>query len=391
MSDQFGFPQELLDQDEKVRLNYFHEKMINHPQLMTVHQEVMDCIHTGVDDLVIYVIGPTCVGKSTLGRGIVRELYKENSIEMMQDLGMLPANIFKVPNPDSGNFEWKDCYISALESMKEPMIEKKISERRIKDLVGNQITLPNHGLRRALINAYRYRQTKVSIWDEGQHITKVASGRRLRDQADNVKYIAEESRTVPILLGTSELYLLPKLSGQLGRRVHVIPFLPYPMKDLDDRGVFMELLHNVQLHIPHSNCINLADNYKFFYERSLGCFGLLHNWILRTLMLVYKSKSKKITLKDFEKGMDQPSVLVQISEEIKEVYKCITPPSNWRKMIQVNLSIPAELKPRKNKQSSKDDINTEKDDKQEEAVQKSGQKHKPGESKPRRDPVGRPD
>lgn len=389
MNDSHAFPTNLLDLPAKMRLDYFDNKIIAHPMLQEVHDQVLDAIHTGTKDLVIYVIGPTGVGKSTLGRGIVKALYKECAEAMLTDPGMIPCCIFQVPNPDRSHFEWKDCYTSALEAMQEPLISRKIQKSSTEE----QVPMPGHGLRRALISAYKNRHCIAAVWDEGQHLTTVVSGRRLQDNANNIKYIAEASKTIPILIGTAELFLLPELTGQLGRRTCVIPFFPYSLQKKGDRKTFEEILYNIQCHIPHHNCIDLVAHYEIFYELSMGCVGVLHNWILRTLSAVYKTDKQEITLEDFERNIHPPTVLLQIAKEIEEARKKLIPPQDWRKKLRNKLGLRPQPQPKEETEHStiaSQSASNSTDGSDHKEKQPKPKNLKPGESKPRRDPVGIP-
>lgn len=386
------FPIELLDSPPKVRLDYFDSKLIAHRKLQAVNDQVLDAIHTGIKDLVIYVVGPTGVGKSTLGRGIVKALYKEYQEEMQKDPGMIPASIFQVPNPDRSHFEWKDCYTSALEAVQEPLIKYKVQNNNMYPSVQQPISMPGHGLRRALISAYKNRRCVAAVWDEGQHLTTVASARRLQDNANNIKFIAEASKTIPILIGTAELFLFPKLSGQLGRRTYIVPFLPYTLATEEDRKDFKEILYNVQCHIPHRKCVDLVMHYEFFYELSMGCIGILHNWVLNTLAAVYTMDKQKITLKDFEENTHPPTVLLQIAQEIKDVRQELVPPQDWRKELRSRLGLKPEpnFKPEIQFDGLAQAELAPGDGMDKEKKPPKQKKLKPGESKPRRDTVGIP-
>jgi hypothetical protein len=54
--------------------------------------------------------------------------------------------------------------------------------------------------------------------DEAQHLARISSGRRLSDQLDVIKSIANRTQTVHVLFGTYELMAFRNLSAQLSRR-----------------------------------------------------------------------------------------------------------------------------------------------------------------------------
>jgi hypothetical protein len=53
--------------------------------------------------------------------------------------------------------------------------------------------------------ALRYRRPRAVLIDEAQHLFALASGRRLEDQLNVLKSLANRSNTVHVLFGTYEL------------------------------------------------------------------------------------------------------------------------------------------------------------------------------------------
>src|SRR5207249_6305769 len=83
--------------------------------------------------------------------------------------------------------------------------------------------------------ALRYRRPPVVFVDEAQHIARIASGRRLSDQLDVIKSIANRTQTVHVLLGTYELLAFRNLSAQLSRRSVDVHFARYSADSPEDR------------------------------------------------------------------------------------------------------------------------------------------------------------
>ena len=86
--------------------------------------------------------------------------------------------------------------------------------------------------------------------DEAQHLARIASGRRLSDQLDVIKSIANRTETVHVLLGTYELLAFRNLSAQLSRRSVDLHFQRYRADCGEDRQVFRSVLLTFQKQLP---------------------------------------------------------------------------------------------------------------------------------------------
>jgi len=136
--------------------------------------------------------------------------------------------------------------------------------------------------------------------DEAQHLSKMASGRRLLDQLDVVKSIANQTRIVHVLFGTYDLLAFRNLNGQLSRRSLDVHFPRYRAESASERQVFINILQSFAHHMPLAEPPDLAANWELLYERSIGCVGILKQWLMRALYSVLRCGGKTIARKDLE-------------------------------------------------------------------------------------------
>src|SRR4051794_4142625 len=73
------FPLELLSRPEAERLDYFKNYRIKHPKLMKADAALWRAINARVSNSIIFVFGPTGVGKSTLCTRIAERLTDQAS------------------------------------------------------------------------------------------------------------------------------------------------------------------------------------------------------------------------------------------------------------------------------------------------------------------------
>ncbi len=119
----------------------------------------------------------------------------------------------------------------------------------------------------AVEQALRYRRPRAVLVDEAQHLAKMASGRRLLDQLDVIKSIANRTGTVHVLFGTYDLLAFRNLSGQLSRRSVDVHFCRYRAANAEDRRTFLNVLGSFERQMPLSESPELVDNWEFLYER----------------------------------------------------------------------------------------------------------------------------
>src|SRR5271165_6307421 len=113
----------------------------------------------------------------------------------------------------------------------------------------------------------------------------MVSGRRLIDQLDVIKSLANCTRTIHVLLGTYELLALRHLNGQLGRRTIDINFRRYSADNPADVHVFKNTVLTFQKHLPLPAESDLLQMWELLFERSVGCVGILKEWLQRALIL----------------------------------------------------------------------------------------------------------
>lgn len=312
MQKQDGFPRELLNQPVSDRIAYFQDYTMPHKKLEKAAERLKHSIQQPAGASLIFVFGPSGVGKSTLLRKITQELIEAALPEMEFDRGYIPIAGIEAIAPEFSNFDWKDFYVRALMALNEPMIEKKINR-----------TDSKLKLRLALESALRNRKPDAFFVDEAQNLSKVVSGRKLRDQTDCIKSLANIAQTQFVLCGTYELLVLRNLSGQLCRRSTDIHLPRYYAEDINDLKAFQGVLKTFQSYLPLPETPNLWEHWDFCYERSIGCIGILKDWLSRTLSAVLEENkdAKTLTLKHLEDhawSTNQCSIMLKEAKEYEK-------------------------------------------------------------------------
>ncbi|PYU68048.1 MAG: AAA family ATPase, partial [Acidobacteria bacterium] len=244
-----NFPRELLNRPVSERLAYFRSYTVAHPLLKEADTALKRAIQEPAGGSLVFVVGPTGVGKTTLRLRVEQYLKEAFLPEAKEDVGRIPVVAVEAVAPDSGNFNWKDYYQRALRSLEEPLIRHKIGSCG-QDLHTCTSRTAGTELRYALEQALRFRRPTAVMVDEAQHLTKMASGRKLSDQLDSLKSLANLTGCVHVLIGTYELLPCRNLSAQLSRRSIDIHFRRYRADDPKDVEAFQRVIFSFQRQLP---------------------------------------------------------------------------------------------------------------------------------------------
>ena len=315
-----GFPRQLLDRPTSERLAYFRSYAIAHPRLTIVSDALRRAIQEPTGCSLILVIGPTGVGKTTLRLRIEQELKERFLTAGEADPGRIPVVGIEAVAPDSGNFSWKDYYRRALQALEEPLIDQKIdyptrygSRNQSGELtIASRVGSPE--LRQAMEQALRHRRPAAVLIDEAQHLTKIASGRRLGDQLDCLKSLASLTGCVHVLIGTYDLLPCRNLSAQLSRRSIDIHFRRYQTDNAEDVVAFQRIIFSFQRHLPVAEEPALGRDWEYCYAHSMGCVGILKDWFTRALAEVLEQDAPTVTRADLERhawSLDQCEKMVR--------------------------------------------------------------------------------
>ena len=288
--------------------------------------------------------------------------------------------------PDSGNFNWKEFYKSILKKLDEPCINHKIKPSKRNDgnkiyrrLFTNRLT-PGTELREATEHAIKYRRPVTLLVDEAQHLAKMSSGRKLQDQLDSIKSLASSTEIPIVLIGTYELLALRNLSAQLSRRSVDVHFRRYRAEHSDELKAFKNVLWSFQNHLPIHEQPDLVAEWDYFYERSVGCIGVLKVWLTRALAKALKDGGKVLSHKHLERSALSVSQCEKMLEEAIEGEALLDDSREARARLRRLMGLEAQFTKSKNGHG--------------ESGENEGKsitprkRRRPGERNPKRDPIG---
>jgi energy-coupling factor transporter ATP-binding protein EcfA2 len=304
-------PFEPLPEARQALLDRFKNYAVWHPRLVQVQTHVLDTIWEPADVVYVVVCGPSGVGKSKLADVLARRLNTPKSASN----GHFPrrALLMNTRPPDGELFHRTNFYQKGLELLGKTTFDRHItvdvttSEHLIekKRPRGKVLAYPdNPEVRDAYEKELRRLTLRTVILDEAQHLIQSGDGKQPKDQLNWIKSMATETGVLHVLIGTYDLLPFCNLDGQMARRGSEFHFARYHMEDENDcqafRNAFLSLLKQIPLNVDHDS---LMQRWWYFFEGSIGCIGILKQWLVRALYRALREESAELTRAHLEQSV----------------------------------------------------------------------------------------
>jgi hypothetical protein len=117
-------------------------------------------------------------------------------------------------------------------------------------------------------------------------------------------------------MGTYDLLHFRTLNGQLGRRCVQIHFPRYRLDQAEDVREFKKVLRSFQKHLPLAEEPDLEGTWTYYYERSVGCVGVLKEWLSRALGLALEEGAATLTRETIERALLPADELAVMARDI---------------------------------------------------------------------------
>src|SRR6266487_76846 len=361
---QSNFPRELLEQPHTSRLDYFKGYTIAHPALSRAFDTIWNALREPAGALLVFVFGPTGVGKTTLLAHIEKRIIEQALSLLEQDRSRLPVVKLEAVAPSARQFRWPDFYNRALISVHETLIEDKVNADLLTPRYNAQLqryVAPRTGvdvaeLRLAWEQVLTYRRPSAVLIDEAQHLAKMSRGVKLLDQLDHLKSLAVMSQTVHVLAGTYDLLAFRNLSAQLSRRSVDVHFPRYRATDKQEVRAFKSVVQAFQRHLPLEEPPDLVHQWKYLYAHTIGCVGVLNDWLTKALAEALETGQKTLTQELLEHHALSVDRCDQMMSDIEEGERALSYDADAEYRLRVRLGLEA---PRPRRQVKKPQENDE--------------------------------
>src|SRR5439155_12354609 len=133
-----------------------------------------------------------------------------------------------------------------------------------------------------------------------------------------IKSLANRTKIPIVLLGTYELLPFRNLSAQLSRRSIDVHFRRYRANHIEETKTFKNVLWSFQNHLPLHETPDLIGDWDYFYERSIGCVGVLKEWLIRAHVKALRDGGKTLTRRHLDKSVPSISKCSRMLSDIIE-------------------------------------------------------------------------
>src|SRR6266516_6902665 len=119
-----------------------------------------------------------------------------------------------------------------------------------------------------------------------------------------------------VLVGNFDLYDFCHLNAQAARRMRDLPFARYHLDNQTECEEFVGALRSLLERVPLSVDVpGLLSHWRWFGEWSLGCIGVLSDWLVETVDTLCKEGATTLTIEALTRHALQPDQRVRMEAE----------------------------------------------------------------------------
>lgn len=260
----------------------FENFLSPHPKLVVAARSLarIACNPTGQD--IVFVVGPTGVGKDALLDYTALILRESFASEMQANSHMQPSITVLLRSVPSQGFKWGVYYQAALRAAKADLrLKMHLPPWRIEESGADRYGTAYFDMLKAV-------DARLVMANEGAELAKVGSDRMLFRNVDQFKILTEASGIPHAIVGEYRVLGLVNINGQQSRRTTVIHFQRYG-ESAEDVLFFTKAVRRFTAILGRSARVDVDSCIEFMRERSVGCIGIVCNWLHKAFVEAVKS------------------------------------------------------------------------------------------------------
>jgi len=279
----------------KMKKTYKHDK---YNKALTT---LLALVKADLPQFMIYIIGVSRVGKTTLQKDLIRELSGEWRQKIIR---------FEAPPKMTTQFTFKPFLLRYLAHLGDPFaLNVNRSYRRMK----------NNELVDLIVKRIKQFGIKLVIIDEADLFVSARGLSQAYENLQFLKSLVNITEIPHIFAGTPELGEFLAMEGQVINRSHVVQLAPYSLKNSTHVGIFLQILAEFEKDLSIPVATDLKKRPVILFEATNGCVGALKELLVRMEALALAHGLKEISAQLIELfGYYDPANVR--SEEIDEFY-----------------------------------------------------------------------
>jgi len=300
----------------QTRLEAFIDFKVKHPRLEEMDRDLMRLIQGHRRYTMLALYGTTGVGKSTVISRVAKRLREEEP-----DPLAVPVVTIRASPEDIGASARLDYYRQVLAQLQ--------GHVGVRDRVKNLPLFTNPekksrdpaewlDMRAAVQYALSLLRVKVVFVDEGQHLMYVDAPHKPTAQLDWLKTFTDQTNVLHVLVGNFDVYDFCHLNAQAARRMRDLPFHRYHLNNETECSEFATALRTFLEKVPLDVDVpDLLSHWRWFGEWSLGCIGVLSDWLVETVDALCQQGETTLTIEALKRHALQPDQRVRMEMEAR--------------------------------------------------------------------------